>query len=89
VPQLVLEAGGRVAGSDGCNRIVGSYQLAGDAITFGQLGGTQMACLDAGDTERAFREALSTARRWRIIGDLLELYDASGRRLVRFQARAA
>jgi putative lipoprotein len=43
-----------VSGSDGCNRISGSYDLKGDAVTFGQMAGTQMACLDTGESERAF-----------------------------------
>jgi heat shock protein HslJ len=84
---LVFQPGGRVSGSDGCNRITGSYQVS-DAITFGQVGGTQMACLDTGDLERAFREALRRATRLTRGGDRLELSDAAGARLAVFTAGA-
>jgi len=86
---IVLESGGRVAGSDGCNRVIGGYELKGDAITFGKMAGTQMACPDTGEIERSFRDALEHARRWRILGDRLELFDAGGTRLARFEARGA
>ena len=32
---LVFDAGGRVSGSDGCNRMTGSYELKGDVVTLG------------------------------------------------------
>lgn len=41
--QLGLE-GGQVSGSDGCNRVIGGYELAGDRLSFEPLGGTMMAC---------------------------------------------
>jgi copper homeostasis protein (lipoprotein) len=87
--QLTLDGAGRVAGSDGCNRVIGSYTLTGDAIAFGPLAGTRMACAGTADLERAFRDALRDSTQWRITGDLLDLFDVSGKRLARFQARAA
>jgi hypothetical protein len=45
-----------------------------------------MACPDTSDTELAFHDALSRAVRWRILGDRLELFDAAGTRLERFDA---
>ena len=83
---IILGGAGRVGGSDGCNRIIGSYTLSGDGIGFGALAGTQMACPDAADTERGLRRALSDAARWSIAGDRLELLDATGRRLGEFEA---
>ncbi|NLC35131.1 MAG: META domain-containing protein, partial [Alcaligenaceae bacterium] len=32
------------AGSDGCNRLIGSYEISGEGIRFSQLGSTRMAC---------------------------------------------
>jgi heat shock protein HslJ len=84
---LVFEPGGRVSGSDGCNRLQGTYELKGDAIKFGQLVGTQMACLDSGATERAFRDALQRASGLKLTTDGLELYDLAGTQVARFQAR--
>jgi heat shock protein HslJ len=77
---------GRVSGSDGCNRITGTYQLNGDRVTFGQLAGTQMACVNPGGTEGAFRGALESATRLTVAGDRLELSDAAGTRLAVFAA---
>ena len=84
---LVFEAGGRVSGSDGCNRITGGYELKGDGITFGQMAGTQMACPDTADIELGVRAALTGASRWMIVGDRLELFDGTGARLAAFEAR--
>jgi heat shock protein HslJ len=77
---LVFEPGGRVSGSDGCNRISGGYQLKGDAVFFGQITGTQMACTTTVDIERGFREALKNATRLTMAGDRMELQDTVSRR---------
>jgi putative lipoprotein len=85
---LVFQAADRVSGSDGCNRITGSYERKGDGITFGLMAGTQMACADNADIEQGFRAALKGASRLRIAGDRLELLDATGSRLAAFEGRA-
>ena len=86
---LVFQPGGRMAGSDGCNRISGGYKRNGESLTFGQMMATQMACPDTGDTERAFREALKDVTRWRTVGARLELFDATETRRAIFEARTA
>lgn len=78
---------GRVSGSDGCNRLMGSYLRSGDRITFSQVAGTLMACADATGLEGAFRDALQKTARMTIAGDRLALLDAAGALLVRFAAR--
>jgi heat shock protein HslJ len=83
---LQFEAGGRVSGSDGCNRLTGTYHRSGDCLTFGQMAGTQMACLNTIDTEEAFRNALKNVARFTINEDRLEFFDASGTRLAVFSA---
>jgi heat shock protein HslJ len=84
---LLFQEGGRVSGSDGCNRVMGSYALKGDALAFGQMAGTQMACMDTAEIESAFREAVKRAARMKIAGDRLELFDGSGTRVAVFAAR--
>jgi heat shock protein HslJ len=74
----LLFGAGRVSGSDGCNRITATYQLTADRVTFGQMAGTQMACLNPSGTEGPFRDALKNASRLTIAGDRLELSDAAG-----------
>jgi len=78
----------RVAGSGGCNRLMGSYQLDGDSLTFGLIATTMMACLDSMDTERAFVNALKTVKKWKIIGQQLDLLDSDGKAVAHFDARS-
>lgn len=84
-PHLVFE-GGRASGSDGCNRVSGGYTVDGQALTFGPMVGTQMACPGTGEVERAFGAAVRDTRRWRIEGETLELLDAKGDVVARFVA---
>jgi heat shock protein HslJ len=84
---LQFDASGQVSGSDGCNRITGRYQVKGDTVTFGQMGGTQMACINTGATDRAFRDALKNTTRFVRTGDRLELFDATGTRVAAFAGR--
>ena len=83
---LQFQAGGRVAGSDGCNRITGSYQLNGDRVRFDRVAATQMACAESQGIEGPFQEALTKASRLTIAGDRLELLDSAGLRLAAFSA---
>ena len=85
-PRLRLESGGRVSGSDGCNRIAGSFTLQGANVTFGQMLGTLMACGTSAESERAFRDALQATRRFRIVGGRLELFNDAGTRVAVFEA---
>jgi heat shock protein HslJ len=77
----------RVEGSGGCNRITGSYEANGDRLAFSHMAGTMMACLEGMDTEKAFLDALNRVNRWKITGQGLELYDASGTPIANFEAR--
>jgi heat shock protein HslJ len=85
---LEFGAQGRVSGSDGCNRIMGTFELKGDRLTFGQMAGTRKACLDPAGTERPFRDALKNASRFTIAGDRLELFDTAGTRVAAFTGNA-
>jgi copper homeostasis protein (lipoprotein) len=88
-PSLVLHSeNSRVAGSGGCNRLMGSYQVRENEVHFGQLAGTMMACPAGMDTEKEFLDTLPHVTRWRIVGEHLEFYDASSTVLGRFEARA-
>ncbi len=56
-----IAAGGKVTGSGGCNRMFGTATIAGDALTFGGIGTTRMACAPALDGSGA--EVPGRARR--------------------------
>lgn len=51
---------GRVAGRASCNNYMGSYQLTGEGLSFGQAASTMMACAPAlMNQERAFLQVLA------------------------------
>jgi len=76
----------RVAGFGGCNRLMGSYRLDGDALSFGQLATTMMACADGMQTEHAFLEVLEKVSAWEVTGSNLTLKDGAGDDVARFEA---
>ncbi|MBC9926642.1 MULTISPECIES: META domain-containing protein [unclassified Leucobacter] len=43
-PGLQLGEDGKVSGTDGCNRLVGTFEVDGDTVTFGPLASTMMFC---------------------------------------------
>jgi len=87
-PHIVLDSQThRVSGSGGCNRVSGSYQLAGDQLSFGQMVGTMMACAHGMDTERAFLNVLGQVKMWKMSGSTLELLDGAGKVLASFEER--
>jgi heat shock protein HslJ len=84
---LVLDPGQhRVSGSGGCNRLMGSYELNGDKLTFGQMAGTMMMCPQGMDTEQAFLKSLGQVSKWKITGQSLQLLDSGGKVLAQFKA---
>jgi heat shock protein HslJ len=80
---LQLSEDGSVSGTGGCNNFAGKAILAGDAISFGPLAATRMACVPAvNDQEAKFFDALSKTQSWRIDATgKLELFDSAGTRL--------
>ena len=76
----------RVAGSGGCNRLMGSYQLDGETLSFSQMATTMMACADGMQTEHAFLGALEAVSAWEITGLNLTLKDGAGDDVARFEA---
>ena len=60
----------RVAGSSGCNRIVGSFNLTGEGLHFGTMGSTMMACEEPlMEQERRMLDALEQVTRFDITRD--------------------
>jgi putative lipoprotein len=87
IPYLTLDrTSHRVSGFSGCNRLVGSYELDGNKLTFGATAGTRMACLTGMDLEQHFTEILSHVDRWKIDGHGLDLLDSNGNPLAHFEA---
>jgi len=86
-PEIVLDpVSHRASGSGGCNRIMGGYELKGDALTFARMASTMMACPDGMETEQKFLKALGQVKRWKIAGQQLSLMDGSGKVVTVFEA---
>jgi heat shock protein HslJ len=86
-PEIVLDpVSHRASGSGGCNRIMGEYELKGDALTFARMASTMMACPDGMQTEQKFLKALERVKRWKIAGQQLKLGDGSGKVVLVFEA---
>jgi copper homeostasis protein (lipoprotein) len=87
-PHMVLHGqDNRYAATVGCNRLIGSYDVEGERITFHSGATTTMACpppLD--ERERLLGDVLAAARSWRIDGQHLLLFDAGGGRTATFEA---
>ena len=87
-PHIVLHKDKqRLGGSDGCNRLLGGYELEGGRLGFGQIASTMMACPSGMETAHAFHQALSQVKSWKIDGERLELFDAAGKSVARFESR--
>lgn len=86
-PHLILRTDGeRVAGSGGCNRLLGGYRVDGNRIAFGNLAVTLMACPAGMEQEQAFLAALGETVRWRVLGSHLEFFGDSSAPIARFEA---
>jgi heat shock protein HslJ len=89
-PTLRLDAAERhAAGTGGCNRFGGGYQLDGAKLRFAELASTMMACEHGMETEAAYHAALAKVRGWRIAGERLELLDEAGGALAAFEPAPA
>jgi heat shock protein HslJ len=83
---LVLHGDNRLAGLDGCNHLVGSFRLEGDAIAFSQIGATRMACAQGMEQAGRFTTALGSVARYQIVGKHLDLLDSTGTILASLEA---
>lgn len=80
--------GTRVAGFGGCNGFSGVYQLDGDKLHFKDVAMTMMACTDSQNPEARFVRVFNEAAHWKVAGQELVLWDASGKPVATFRARA-
>lgn len=86
-PTLRFMPDGKITGYDGCNRLAGKYTQDGEQLAFGALASTRMACPPWADIERTFAYALAATTGARLVGPHLELLDADGKVLARFDVR--
>ena len=86
-PHLVFGMQGRLSGADGCNRLIGPYEVKGNGLVFGVIAGTQMACPRTDELARRFRAALKGTSHWSIVDGRLAFYGATGKPLLVFVRR--
>jgi heat shock protein HslJ len=66
-PTILFLEEDRVAGNASCNRFMGSFQLTGEGLSFGQMAGTMMACEEPlSQQETRFLELLRNTQRFEI-----------------------
>lgn len=89
LPDIVVDikfSEGKLAGSAGCNRYFGGYELEGDQVRFtSQMGSTQMACVPpTADQEQRYLALLPQATSWNQEPGHLTLSDKEGTSLLEF-----
>jgi heat shock protein HslJ len=68
----------RLAGNTGCNRIMGSYTIDGDKITFGETGSTRMMCdPESMKTEDKMLKLLNEANRFSTKNSKVTFYNGN------------
>nr|WP_174506730.1 META domain-containing protein [Acinetobacter sp. Marseille-Q1620] len=76
----------RFSGFDGCNRIMGTYQINGQNIQIGPSAGTKMMCHNNQQLTIRFNNALSKVTSFRASGHTLKFLDRQGQLLLQFEA---
>lgn len=84
-PHLVFYEDGRLAGSDGCNALAGSYETDDSTIIFAPMATTLKVCPEGMKQAEEFRDTLDKIIDYRIIGNHLELRDDNGYVRLRFE----
>jgi heat shock protein HslJ len=74
----------RVGGFSGCNRFMGNYELDGEALSFGELASTMMACPNL-DEEQKFLQAMAEVTKYVMSGETLE-FRSGTESIARFSA---
>ncbi|MGD9888064.1 MAG: META domain-containing protein [Halothiobacillaceae bacterium] len=84
---ILLSKEQRVAGSGGCNRLMGGYTLKGDTLKFSKMASTMMFCEKSMDTEQNFLRALDKVTSGSMDADMLILKDSNGKVLIKLRAK--
>ena len=83
---LQLGADGNASGRGGCNGYGGPYSLAGDALRFGPLAATKMACAPAlMDQEQRYFDTLAKVTRYAVADDGALLLETAEGKEIRFR----
>ncbi|MFN0297180.1 META domain-containing protein [Acinetobacter albensis] len=87
MPSLQFDAATkRVTGSDGCNRLMGSYEAGRDTLVLSQMASTKMACFNGHPASQTFKDALPKVANYQVFGKTLKLLDRHGNSLIQMQS---
>lgn len=84
-PHLQFSTDLRFSGSDGCNRLMGTYAIHEDAISLSQVASTRMLCLDANASTEKVTEALAKVTHYQVYNHTLRLMNKTGNVLLQFE----
>jgi heat shock protein HslJ len=86
-PYLMLNAEtGRMSGWTACGDVSGHYRVKDQSLTFTTLMSMRTTCKSGADLERRYLAALRNVSRAKVTRQRLELFDARGKPLARFEA---
>lgn len=89
VPSLTLNSlDHSVNGHSGCNLMTGYYLLDNTRLEFGKIATTRRACMPGMEIEQRFLAVLERVKAWRLNGLKLDLLDANGKPVARFEKEA-
>lgn len=85
--QRIIFETGTFSGSDGCNRVGGTYTITGDTVSFSEMFSTRKACRwqDGKAWDRAYQDALHNAQTLSWRGQTVELRDETGALLMQLK----
>ena len=88
LPFIIIKADGRLSGSTGCNRILGTAYFGdpGDVI-FKNIATTKMFCEQNNDLEEKFLYILNNTLHYNITGDAVYLLDGNKQPLVKLKIK--
>jgi copper homeostasis protein (lipoprotein) len=87
-PHLMLVPGeNKLRGFAGCNQFLGRYDVKDSGLRFTGVATTRKFCEGVMEQEQAFLSALEGTASHRIVGEALDLYDANGKLLARFESQ--
>ena len=69
--------------------MTGRFELDGDKFQLGGMAGSMMACPTGMEQEQRFLQSIDKVERYRISGSHLEMLDAAGAVIARFEAVAS
>jgi len=87
IPILVINKDSmKISGNDGCNEILGDLVLSNeDSVQFKSIGRTKIGCNLNKDYDDQFRSSLESTASFRILNDVLTVFDINQNRLLDFK----